>query len=79
MQNNPLVQKYQSAQESDAASKEANVVSEPVISAVGAEVDKAQLNNAGNNTDLNNNTDINDSEEVNSESRKFRILGTIRK
>ena len=41
--------------------------------------DKAQLNNAGNNTDLNNNTDINDSEEVNSESRKFRILGTIRK
>ena len=69
----------QSAQESDAASKEANVVSEPVVSAVGAEVDKAQLNNAGNNTDLNNNTDINDSEEVNSESRKFRILGTIRK
>ena len=69
----------QSAQESDAASQKANVVSEPVVSAVGAEVDKAQLNNAGNNTDLNNNTDINDSEEVNSESRRFRILGTIRK
>jgi len=50
-----------------------------VVSAVGAEVDKAQLNNSGNNTDLNNNTDINDSEEVNSESRRFRILGTIRK
>ena len=79
MQNNPLVQKYQPEQESDAASQKANVVSEPVVSAVGAEVDKAQLNNAGNNTDLNNNTDINDSEEVNSESRKFRILGTIRK
>lgn len=69
----------QSAQESDAASQKANVVSEPVVSAVGAEVDKAQLNNSGNNTDLNNNTDINDSEEVNSESRRFRILGTIRK
>ena len=75
----PVNEADQSAQESDAASKEANVVSEPVVSAVGAEVDKAQLNNAGNNTDLNNNTDINDSEEVNSESRKFRILGTIRK
>lgn len=69
----------QSAQEADAASQKANVVSEPVVSAVGAEFDKAQLNNAGNNTDLNNNTDINDSEEVNSESRRFRILGTIRK
>lgn len=69
----PVNEADQSAQESDAASKEANVVSEPVVSAVGAEVDKAQLNNAGNNTD------INDSEEVNSESRKFRILGTIRK
>lgn len=75
----PVNEADQSAQESDAASKEANVISEPVVSAVGAEVDKAQLNNAGNNTDLNNNTDINDSEEVNSESRKFRILGTIRK
>lgn len=75
----PVNEADQSAQESDAASKEANVVSEPVVSAVGAEVDKAQLNNAGNNTDLNNNTDINDSEEVNSESRRFRILGTIRK
>lgn len=75
----PVNEADQSAQEPDAASKEANVVSEPVVSAVGAEVDKAQLNNAGNNTDLNNNTDINDSEEVNSESRKFRILGTIRK
>lgn len=75
----PVNEADQSAQESDAASKEANVVSEPVVSAVGAEVDKAQLNNAGNNIDLNNNTDINDSEEVNSESRKFRILGTIRK
>lgn len=75
----PVNEADQLAQESDAASKEANVVSEPVVSAVGAEVDKAQLNNAGNNTDLNNNTDINDSEEVNSESRKFRILGTIRK
>lgn len=75
----PVNEADQSAQESDAASKEANVVSEPVVSAVGAEVDKAHLNNAGNNTDLNNNTDINDSEEVNSESRKFRILGTIRK
>ena len=75
----PVNEADQSAQESDAASQKANVVSEPVVSAVGAEVDKAQLNNAGNNTDLNNNTDINDSEEVNSESRKFRILGTIRK
>ena len=75
----PVNEADQSAQESDAASKEANVVSEPVVSAVGAEVDKAQLNNAGNNTDLNNNTDINDSEEVNSESRTFRILGKIRK
>lgn len=75
----PVNEADQSAQESDAASKEANVVSEPVVSAVGAEVDKAQLNNSGNNIDLNNNTDINDSEEVNSESRKFRILGTIRK
>lgn len=75
----PVNEADQSAQESDAASKEANVVSEPVVSAVGAEVDKAQLNNAGNNIDLNNNTDINDSEEVNSESRRFRILGTIRK
>lgn len=75
----PVNEADQSAQESDAASKEANVVSEPVVSAVGAEVDKAQLNNSGNNTDLNNNTDINDSEEVNSESRRFRILGTIRK
>ena len=75
----PVNETDQSAQESDAASQKANVVSEPVGSAVGAEVDKAQLNNAGNNTDLNNNTDINDSEEVNSESRKFRILGTIRK
>jgi capsular polysaccharide biosynthesis protein len=69
----------QSAQEADAASQKANVVSEPVVTAVGVEVDKAQVNNAGNNTDLNNNTDIKDSEEVNSESRKFRILGTIRK
>ena len=75
----PVNEADQSAHESDAASQKANVVSEPVVSAVGAEVDKAQLNNAGNNTDLNNNTDINDSEEVNSESRKFRILGTIRK
>ena len=75
----PVNETDQSAQEADAASQKANVVSEPVVSAVGAEVDKAQLNNAGNNTDLNNNTDINDSEEVNSESRKFRILGTIRK
>ena len=75
----PVNEADQSAQESDAASQKANVVSEPVVSAVGAEVDKAQLNNAGNNTDLNNNTDINDSEEVNSESRRFRILGTIRK
>lgn len=75
----PVNEADQSAQESDAASQKANVVSEPVVSAVGAEVDKAQLNNSGNNTDLNNNTDINDSEEVNSESRKFRILGTIRK
>ena len=65
----PVNEADQSAQESDAASQKANVVSEPVVSAVGAEVDKAQLNN----------TDINDSEEVNSESRKFRILGTIRK
>lgn len=75
----PVNEADQSAQESDAASQKANVVSEPVVSAVGAEVDKAQLNNSGNNTDLNNNTDINDSEEVNSESRRFRILGTIRK
>lgn len=75
----PVNEADQSAQESDTASQKANVVSEPVVSAVGAEVDKAQLNNAGNNTDLNNNTDINDSEEVNSESRRFRILGTIRK
>lgn len=75
----PVNEADQSAQESDAASQKANVVSEPVVSAVGAEVDKAQLNNSGDNTDLNNNTDINDSEEVNSESRRFRILGTIRK
>lgn len=75
----PVNETDQSAQEADAASQKANVVSEPVVSAVGAEVDKAQLNNADNNTDLNNNTDIDDSEEVNSESRKFRILGTIRK
>lgn len=49
------------------------------VSSVEAEADKAQFNNADNNTDLKNNADMKDSEEVNSESRKFRILGTIRK